>query len=81
VLLAHRHPVTIVTKGALILRDLDLLAALAERQLCSVAVSLTTLDDGLKRTLEPRAAAQGPGCMRSPGSSPRTCPSRCCSHR
>jgi len=57
VLLAHRHPVTIVTKGALILRDLDLLAALAERRLCSVAVSLTTLDDGLKRTLEPRAAA------------------------
>jgi len=57
VLLAHRHPVTIVTKGVLILRDLDLLAALAERRLCSVAVSLTTLDDGLKRTLEPRAAA------------------------
>jgi DNA repair photolyase len=57
VLLAHRHPVTIVTKGALILRDLDLLAALASQRLCSVAVSLTTLDDGLKRTLEPRAAA------------------------
>jgi DNA repair photolyase len=57
VLLAHRHPVTIVTKGALVLRDLDLLAALAERRLCSVAVSLTTLDDGLKRRLEPRAAA------------------------
>ena len=56
-LLAHRHPVTIVTKGALILRDLDLLAALARQQLCSVAVSLTTLDDELKRTLEPRAAA------------------------
>ncbi len=57
VLLAHRHPVTLVTKGALVLRDLDLLAALAGQQLCSVAVSLTTLDDGLKRTLEPRAAA------------------------
>ena len=57
VLLAHRHPVTLVTKGALILRDLDLLAALARQRLCSVAVSLTTLDDGLKRTLEPRAAA------------------------
>jgi DNA repair photolyase len=49
--------VTIVTKGALIRRDLDLLAALAGQRLCSVAVSLTTLDDGLKRTLEPRAAA------------------------
>jgi len=57
VLLRHRHPVTVVTKGALILRDLDLLAALAERRLCSVAVSLTTLDDDLKRVLEPRAAA------------------------
>ena len=57
VLLAHRHPVTVVTKGALILRDLDVLAALARQQLCSVAVSLTTLDDELKRTLEPRAAA------------------------
>jgi DNA repair photolyase len=57
VLLAHRHPVTIVTKGTLVLRDLDLLAPLAERRLCSVAVSLTTLDDDLKRVLEPRAAA------------------------
>jgi DNA repair photolyase len=57
VMLAHRHPVTVVTKGALVLRDLDLLAALAQRRLCSVAVSLTTLDDDLKRVLEPRAAA------------------------
>jgi DNA repair photolyase len=57
VLLAHRHPVTIVTKGALILRDLDLLEALAARRLAAVMVSLTTLDDELKRTLEPRAAA------------------------
>lgn len=57
VLLAHRHPVTIVTKGALILRDLDLLACLAEQRLVSVMVSLTTLDDALKRALEPRAAS------------------------
>jgi DNA repair photolyase len=57
VLLEHRHPVTVVTKGALILRDLDLLAELAARRLASVAVSLTTLDDRLKRCLEPRAAA------------------------
>jgi len=57
VLLAHRHPVTVVTKGALILRDIDLLASLAAQRLCSVAVSLTTLDHELKRTLEPRAAA------------------------
>ena len=57
VLLAHRHPVSIVTKGQLILRDLDLLSALAEQGLVSVAVSLTTLDNDLKTRLEPRTAA------------------------
>jgi len=57
VLLAHRHPVTIVTKGSLVLRDMDLLAGLAGLGLVKVHVSLTTLDDGLKRTLEPRAAS------------------------
>ena len=65
VLLAHRHPVTIVTKGALIRRDLDLLAELASRQLVAVFVSLTTLDAGLKRVLEPRAASPRPGWGRS----------------
>ncbi|CAG8868945.1 hypothetical protein PS627_03298 [Pseudomonas fluorescens] len=57
VLLRYRHPVTIVTKGSLILRDLDLLAELASQRLAAVMISLTTLDDELKRTLEPRAAA------------------------
>ena len=57
VLLRYRHPVTIVTKGSLILRDLDLLAELARQRLVAVMISLTTLDDELKRTLEPRAAA------------------------
>lgn len=57
--LEHRHPLTIVTKGALIERDLDLLAELATRCLVGVMVSLTSLDTGLKRSLEPRAA--GPG--------------------
>ncbi len=57
VLLRYRHPVTIVTKGSLILRDLDLLSELASHNLVSVNISLTTLDDELKRTLEPRAAA------------------------
>lgn len=57
VLLRYRHPVTIVTKGSLILRDLDLLGELAKQRLVSVMISLTTLDDELKRTLEPRAAA------------------------
>jgi DNA repair photolyase len=49
--------VTIVTKGSLILRDLDLLTELAEQRLVAVMISLTTLDDELKRILEPRAAA------------------------
>ncbi|ERI52350.1 PA0069 family radical SAM protein [Pseudomonas sp. AOB-7] len=57
ILLDYRHPVTIVTKGALILRDLDLLAELAKQRLVAVYISLTTLDDELKRILEPRAAA------------------------
>ncbi|WP_130911333.1 radical SAM protein, partial [Pseudomonas sp. Sample_9] len=56
VLLRYRHPVTIVTKGSLILRDLDLLTELAQQRLVAVMISLTTLDDELKRILEPRAA-------------------------
>lgn len=57
VLLRYRHPVTIVTKGSLILRDLDLLSELARQRLVAVMISLTSLDDELKRILEPRAAA------------------------
>lgn len=52
-----RHPVSIVTKGALILRDLDLLTSLARDRLVHVFVSVTTLDSELKRTLEPRTAS------------------------
>ena len=51
------HPVSIVTKSALVLRDLDLLSGLARRNLVRVFVSVTTLDDGLKRCMEPRAAS------------------------
>ena len=51
------HPVTLVTKNALIERDLDLLRALAERNLVMAFVSVTTLDGDLARTLEPRASA------------------------
>ncbi|HGG60514.1 MAG TPA: PA0069 family radical SAM protein, partial [Gammaproteobacteria bacterium] len=51
------HPVGIVTKSALIERDLDILASLAERRLCHVMISLTTLDKTLARRMEPRAAA------------------------
>jgi DNA repair photolyase len=50
-----RHPVTIVTKSHLVLRDLDLLQELAKDNLCYVMVSVTTLDENLKRSLEPRA--------------------------
>lgn len=56
VLWEARHPVTLITKSALILRDLDILAPMAAQGLCSVSVSLTTLDNSLKGKLEPRAA-------------------------
>jgi DNA repair photolyase len=57
VLAESHHPVTIVTKHALIVRDIDLLSKLAAEQLVKVFVSVTTLDDELKRRMEPRAAA------------------------
>jgi len=57
VLTRTRHPVTVITKSALVLRDLDLLTDLARDDLTSVAVSVTSLDANLKRTLEPRAAS------------------------
>ena len=50
----HRHPVNLITKGTLIERDIDLLASLASQRLCSVAISMPTLDTGLKRIMEPR---------------------------
>lgn len=53
----HRHPLTIITKGTLLERDLDLLALFAECNLVSVRISLTTLDSASKRGLEPRAAS------------------------
>jgi DNA repair photolyase len=50
------HPVGIVTKSALVLRDLDILARMAQRNLVKVALSVTTLDPKLARLMEPRAA-------------------------
>jgi len=50
------HPVGIVTKSALVLRDLDILARMASRNLVKVAISMTTLDPKLARTMEPRAS-------------------------
>jgi DNA repair photolyase len=57
VLAEAHHPVTIVTKGALVVRDLDVLSRLAAERLVKVFVSVTTLDDELKRRMEPRAAS------------------------
>ncbi|PEN14264.1 radical SAM protein [Longibacter salinarum] len=56
VFLRHRNPVSIVTKSALIRRDVDLLAEMAEYDLVTVNISLTSVDDSLAGTLEPRAA-------------------------
>lgn len=56
VLLEVRHPCTIVTKSALVLRDLDLLCAMARQRLVRVHLSVTTLDRRLARLMEPRAA-------------------------
>jgi len=56
VLNAANHPVGIVTKSALVLRDLDLLSSMAERGLVKVALSVTTLDRKLARAMEPRAS-------------------------
>ncbi|WP_299946283.1 PA0069 family radical SAM protein [uncultured Ruegeria sp.] len=55
VLSAFQHPVAIVTKGALIERDLDVLAPMARKGLVRVGISLTTLDPDLSRRMEPRA--------------------------
>jgi DNA repair photolyase len=57
VLLKCRHPVNITTKGALVARDVELLAELARDGLARVMFSIPTLDNDMKRALEPRAAA------------------------
>ncbi|MCY4200691.1 MAG: PA0069 family radical SAM protein [Gammaproteobacteria bacterium] len=67
VLSETNHPCTIVTKGTLIERDFDVLGLLASRKLVSVMVSVTTLDNDLKRGLEPRtpAGARRIECIRA----------------
>ena len=52
----HNHPVGIVTKSHLVTRDADILARMAERGLAKVALSVTTMDRRLARTMEPRAS-------------------------
>ncbi|HUN52253.1 MAG TPA: radical SAM protein, partial [Candidatus Sulfotelmatobacter sp.] len=56
VLAAFNHPVGIVTKSALIARDIDILAPMAAKRLAKVCISVTTLDRKLARAMEPRAA-------------------------
>jgi len=57
VLWKYRHPVGIITKNSLVLRDLDILAKMAEHNLVRVAISITSLDENLRRLLEPRTAS------------------------
>lgn len=57
VLARTNHPVGIVTKSAAVLRDLDILAPMAAKGLAKVALSVTTLDGGLARSMEPRASS------------------------
>ena len=57
VLAEHRHAFSVITKSALVERDLDLIAPMAQQRLAAVYMSLTTLDPALARIMEPRAAA------------------------
>lgn len=61
VLARYHHPAGIITKNALILRDLDLLEAMAAKRLVQVTISITTLNEALRRLLEPRTV---PGARR-----------------
>lgn len=57
VLQRWRHPTALITKSQLVLRDIDILAPMAERGLAKAAISVTTLERRISRTMEPRAAA------------------------
>lgn len=54
--LEYRHPVSILTKNALVLRDLDLLKPMAEQNLVSVSFSIPTLNEEIRRKMEPRTS-------------------------
>lgn len=55
--LEYRHPVSIITKNALVVRDLDILKPLAEKNLVSVSLSIPTVNEDLRRILEPRTSS------------------------
>ncbi|PCJ87556.1 MAG: radical SAM protein [Flavobacteriales bacterium] len=57
VLLKFRHPVGVITKNSLILRDLDILSEMAKLNLVNVSISITSLDESLRQKLEPRTAS------------------------
>lgn len=57
VMVQYRHPVSIISKNSLVLRDLDLLQDLAADHLVHVYISITTLDENLRRVMEPRTAS------------------------
>lgn len=57
VCLKYSNPVTIITKSALVLRDMDILEQLAKRTSVALLISITTLDEKLRRAMEPRAAS------------------------
>jgi len=57
VLQRWRHPTALITKSQLVMRDIDILAPMAERGLAKAAISITTLERRIARTMEPRAAA------------------------
>jgi DNA repair photolyase len=59
VCLEYRHPVNILTKNALVLRDIDILVPLAEKNLVTVSLSIPTIDEELRRKLEPRTSSAG----------------------
>lgn len=56
VCLDYRHPVNVLTKNALVLRDLDILKSLAEQNLVSVSLSIPTMNEEVRRTMEPRTS-------------------------
>lgn len=57
VCLEYRHPVSIITKNALVIRDLDLLKELAKKNLVNVSLSIPTINEDLRRILEPRTSS------------------------
>ncbi len=57
VFLEHNHPLGIITKNALILRDLDILNELRKKKLVAITLSITTLNEDIRRTMEPRTSS------------------------